>query len=279
MIRRSRNPGRISNRPGTGFLAASQMPRRLLQILALASTVLLPSEVVAAQQVEPLFRARVVADETGRPVPGIQVRMVRGPWVMTDSQGYFEVAGVPEGAYAFSLVTPRCDVSYGTLQLVYGLPFDIQLSFPEALAPEVSEVDRRGHEGAFVTASDIEAMRARTLLDVVRRVAPEMVDGTATVPGQSVSLRGRNRATVGGVTRPLFFLDEVQVGDGGDLLLEIPPGDVAAMELISSASGGWMYGHSGGVVRIWTKRGEGEPRPMMSPDECEIPPPPGVVQW
>jgi outer membrane cobalamin receptor len=52
---------------------------------------------------------------------------------------------------------------------------------------------------------------------------------------------------------------------------DIPVGDVALIEVVSGASGGWSYGTggAGGVIKIHTKRGRG--LLLADPESCELP--------
>jgi hypothetical protein len=223
---------------------------------------------VAQEEGTPL-RGRVVADETGRPIPDIQLRFRDGTRVNTDLNGRFEVFGLAAGEHRVALVSPSCVVNYGTLLVVPGTTWETHLSFPESLADLIPELTEQGIGSVVVTASEIQGMNVSTLVDVVRRVAPTMLAPGSTQPGQTVQVRGRNRATLSGETQPIFLLDGVWIGETPEVLMDVAPTDVAAMEIILGSQGAWKYGTSGGAVRIWTWQGI-QPTAAGDPDECVV---------
>ena len=223
---------------------------------------------VAQEEGTPL-RGRVVADETGRPIPDIQLRFQDGTRVNTDLNGRFEVFGLTPGEHRVALVSPSCVVNYGTLLVVPGTTWETHLSFPESLADLIPELTEQGIGSVVVTASEIQGMNVSTLVDVVRRVAPTMLGPGSTQPGQTVQVRGRNRATLSGETHPIFLLDGVWLGETPEVLMDVAPADVAAMEVLLGSQGAWKYGTSGGAVRIWTWQGI-QPADAGDPDECVV---------
>ena len=85
-------------------------------------------------------------------------------------------------------------------------------------------------------------------------------------------VRGRNRATASGVTEPVLVVDGAVLGRGDRILSDLAPGEVAALEILKGAAGGWMYGSvgAGGVIRVWTKRGGAASAPV-GPESCVVP--------
>lgn len=158
--------------------------------------------------------------------------------------------------------------------MVPGTTWETHLTLPEELARAPAPPEPPGGEGTFLTAADLQDMRASDMADVVRRVAPEMVGGPRGQPGQVSRLRGRNRATVTGRTEPVIVVDGQLQGASPRLLSELRPADVAAVHIAPGAGGAWKYGSSGGLVEIWTRRGPGGAG-VGRPEACPDPPPPG----
>jgi hypothetical protein len=226
--------------------------------MGLAGLVALSAATLHGQE-PTVLRGRVLSEVEGRPVAAVQLRFATGQRVLTDQEGRFEVQGLPAGDHRVLLVTSRCRYTYGMVRVVLGTTWETNLSLPEAYAlapsPDIPQPETR--EGTFLAADDLAEVRGRSLADVVRRVAPEMVEGPAGQPGRVSALRGRNRATVSGLTRPVVVVDGSTVADGPRLLSELRPTDVQAIHVVPGASGAWKYGSSGGLIQVWTRRGSG----------------------
>jgi hypothetical protein len=244
------------------------MPRTLTIAVAAALAFVTPYS-GGAQESGDAFRGRVVADETGRPIPAIQLRFPDGTRAVTDGEGRFEIFGLEPGEHRVALVSSTCEVSFGRILVVPGTTWETYLSFPESVADLIPELREQGAGSVVVTASEISDMNVPTLVDVVRRVSPTMLAPGSTQPGQTVQVRGRNRATLTGKTTPIFFLDGVWLGETPEVLTDIAPTDVAAMEIVLGSQGAWRYGTSGGAVRIWTWQGI-QPGDARDADECIV---------
>ncbi len=222
----------------------------------------------AAQEESSVLRGRVLADVTGRPVAGVQLRFDTGQRVITDARGHFRIAGLPPGEHGVTLVTPLCQVTQGRVVVEPRMSWDTDLTLPQAMVgfqPPAEVLPDA--EGVWLPASRIEAMRVRTAADALRREAPEMVSPPGTQPGRMGRLRGRNRATMSGESQPTILVDGVRTDAA--VLFTLDAGDVAAIQVLEGASGGWVYGSPGGIVKVWTKRGGGARSPG-TPDACTV---------
>lgn len=246
----------------SGLSGALPVCALLLGALALASGpwVLAASaqepRVMRAAEPPPL-RGRVVTEVEGTPVPRVRLNFTNGATALTDEAGRFTVAGLPLGEHRVTLVTPTCRAVRGLVRVVEGMDWETQLSLPEALADPTPGPDFEAGQGKFLTETEIQAARARTVVDLIRRLAPEMVDPAGNQPGEVTGLRGRNTATLGGHARPILVLDGIPQSDAAGVLRDLRPDDLAGIQVLPGASGAWVYGTSGGMVRVWTKRGRG----------------------
>lgn len=243
---------------------------RILMAIALFAVVNPP---VAGQETRTgRLAGLVVSARDSRPLEGVQIRFRTGERVKSDSRGRFEIEGLTFGEHPIILVSSRCIVTAASVIVSEVDRREYHLTLPAGIADQQREDMRARAEGTFLTADDISKIRARRVIDVVRRVAPDMVGGPGVQPGDVSSVRGRNRATMTGVTQPVIVVDDAVLGRGDRILSDLSPDEVAAIEILKGAAGGWMYGSegSGGVIRVWTRRGAGAAAPT-GPDSCEVP--------
>jgi len=205
----------------------------------------------------PVLKGRVVSLEAGSPVPRIRLNFAYRLTALTEEDGTFSLPGLPLGDHTVTLVTPACRSVRATFRWDGDASRTVDFVLPDAMARMDLGPDFEEGRGKLVTADDIAAMRVRTLSDVIRRVAPEMVTATPNQPGEAARLKGRNTATAGGYVEPVVILDGLRQVSVASLLRDIRPDEVAAVQVLPGASGAWMYGSSGGMIRIWTKRGRG----------------------
>ena len=209
---------------------------------------------------------------SGLPFPNVQIRFDTGQRITSDEQGRYLIEGVAPGHHSVALVTGRCNVTFAELDLAVGEIKQVAFSVPTemvGLEPSHEELRRRS-EGEYYSSDDLQAQNARTLLEALRRVAPDMVGPMGAQPGSGGSLMSRTR-TAQGVMPPIVVFDGIAVGDGVTALRDFRPADVFSMEILRGASRGWAYGTggAGGVIKIVTKRGD-VGYGLEHPDRCDI---------
>lgn len=255
------------------------MNRFILRLVAVAgafaTAIPFASGLSAQTQVSRAFQTRVegyvLSTETGRPVPNVQLRFDSGHRVTSDADGRYVITGVPAGLHRVALVTSYCQVTFADLELVSGEIKRVEFQVPpdERSGPSQDDV-KRNSSGSYYTRADLQEMRVSDLIEVLRRVAPDMVGGRGGQPGARVALVGRTRTAVGAVS-PVVVFDGVVVADPVAALRDANPVDIYSLEILRGATGGWAYGTggSGGVIRVETKGGM-EAFGVSDPDRCEI---------
>ena len=227
---------------------------------------------VAMKAQAPASLGGIVSSSTsGGPVSGALVMLDSGKRVKTDAWGRFLLTDINPGSHRVTIVTPGCKVFFATAEL--GPDRQRNIGFLVEFDPaEMARPVETDPMALVVTAAEIEAMNFQRLSHVLRRVVPFMVGGRSGRPGGETRLRGRNRSVSGGSNAPVVVLDGVVLGTSSTRDIDdIPAEDVAFLEILRGASGGWSYGTggSGGVIKIWTKRGKG--LRLADPESCEVP--------
>jgi len=216
----------------------------------------------------------VLGSSNGRRLERVLLVVEDGPRTWTREEGVYRLEAIPPGEHRVAFVAPGCQITFTTVEV---WPDETRsMAFEIAYDPAVAELlaGRRRSSGKVVTAQEIEAMHAPTLLDVLVRMAPGMVGSQPNQPGRDVRVRSRSPVGMQDVVTPAVVLDGAVLGpDGFVYVQDISPADVAWMEVLGGASGGWDVGTggSGGLIRIQTKRGRRLDAPFLEPEQCEIP--------
>lgn len=218
----------------------------------------------------------VIGMPEGQPLPGSLVILDSGHRSKTDVSGRFAFPGLQAGTYRVAIVAPGCQIAFASVTLEPWQTRRIGFSIRFDQEAHADEVRRRSSQGVLVTSEEIAAMNVRRLSEVLRRVVPNMVGGPAAAPGENARLTGgRGNSSMLARRAPVLVLDGVRVGESTTRALdEINPDDVAFMEVMKGASGGWNYGSegAGGVISVTTKRGLQSDAPAIDPELCEVPP-------
>ncbi|HSG48941.1 MAG TPA: TonB-dependent receptor plug domain-containing protein [Longimicrobiales bacterium] len=215
-------------------------------------------------------RGRVLTEETGRPVAAVEVRFRDGPTVLTDRRGEYRAEGLGQGWHDVALVTAACEVALGRILVPADGDWVTNLSLPDVMAEVHGRTLPGEGEGILLTYADLDAIPAASLADALRRELPELRIGVPGQPGQTARVHGRNQATLTGSTTPLFILDGIRMGNDPRILWDITPGEVAAVEVLRGAAGGWRYGAdaAGGMIRIHTRGARTEGAGGALPGRC-----------
>lgn len=242
-----------------------------------ALLLILPAASLSGQGLEraglpTIVEGLTVDAQTGLPFPNVQIRFDTGERVTSDEGGRYAIQGVSPGFHRIAVVTGRCNVTFAELALEPGEIKQVAFSIPSEMVGRVQTAEqmKRASEGSLYTAEDLGEMHVRSLLDAVRRVAPDMVGADGAQPGAGASLIGRTR-TAQGVSAPVVVFDGIVAADGVATLRDLKPDDVASLEILRGASRGWQYGTGGqgGVIKVVTRYGD-PGHGLAHPDRCEI---------
>lgn len=219
----------------------------------------------------------VLDAHTRQPVAGALVLLDNRASTETDASGRFLLQHMPAGSYRIAGISQGCRVAVGSVDLSDRSVVAVRL---EVMHPEDAGLTSLIHERnagfsdsrmKVITAGDISRMGGHTLLDVIRATVPHMVGGRQSgSAGGAAPLSGRGNNSVAMPQTPVVILDGHRVGDRPELVLrDMDPGNVARIEILKGAAGGWVHGDgaASGVIRVYTKRG-GTSDPGTEPKDC-----------
>jgi hypothetical protein len=236
----------------------------LMGLLALAAA-------AAAQTTAPMgavFEGQIIDSISGEPIEGVLVRMDSGAEAFSDARGDFSFTGLPQGRRLFALLSSDCRITWGEIVVVVGIPRRERLRLPPAFGAaaeeaEREEAQRRRTGGKRVEADEIARMHVRSVTELIRRVAPNMVGSVNGDPGATAAIRsGRSRSFVPD-DPPVVVVDGVRLPNAASVLHDLQASEVQVLEVMPGAAAGWEYGSAGaaGVIKITLKTGLAEGAP------------------
>ncbi len=227
---------------------------------------------------------RVIDGASGDPLPGVNVVIdgtTRG--ASTDIDGRYTIPDVEPGAYSLT----ASFIGYGqerqegvVVQSGKATVVDFALEPEELGLDEVVVVgygtqQRRDLTGAVssVSAEDIQRLPVTSVDQALQgQAAGVQVTQTSGEPGGAVRIRIRGGTSINAGNNPLYVIDGVPIGGGGNLdtgaqsyrdasdmnaLATLNPRDIESIEVLKDASATAIYGARGanGVIIVTTKRG------------------------
>ena len=126
------------------------------------------------------LEGQIVDSISGHPIPGVLLRMDSGHEAFSDGAGRFELQGLPEGKRLVAMMTADCRVAWRHVTVVHRFPRDVRFRLPPAFGARAQEERREADErqrpsGRRLEAYEIEGMNARNVIELIRRLAPNMV--------------------------------------------------------------------------------------------------------
>jgi hypothetical protein len=263
--------------------------RWLFTALLTAASVMAPAlhaqVEMSAEAPPPLayLEGTVVDSVSGDPIPGVLIRMDSGHEVFTDRLGRFEFEDLPEGKRLVAMMTADCRITWGQVTVVQRFPREVRFRLPPAFGAKAQEDQREVEErqrstGRRLEAHEIEGMNARNVMELIRRLAPNMVSpmpGDVGATSTFRSARGRSTAVA---DPPVLLIDGVRTPGAEGTLSQMRPNEVESIEVQPGAAAGWEYGSAGasGVIKVTLKKGlasGASERPTAAP--CVVPAFPG----
>ena len=210
-----------------------------------------------------VFQGQIVDSISGRPIEGVLIRMDDGSSAFTNRLGEFTLTGLPQGRRLFALLTADCRITWGEITVVIGIPrnerYRLPPSFGAAARDREERVERRQRTGGRVLDQrDIDRSSARSVLELIRSIAPGMVSPMQGDPGDISSLiASRSRSTGASTDAPVVVIDGVRMPGAEGMLDTMRPAEISRLEVQPGAAAGWEYGSSGasGVIKITLRRG------------------------
>lgn len=217
---------------------------------------------------------RITEAGTSRPLSGVQVTVedtLLG--VLTNAEGRYMITGVPAGVRMVTVTRLgfREQTSSVTVQSGGTVALDFALQ-QEAIgldavvvtgSPVAARVREMPVSVAVIDAAEIEAMQIQRVDQLFNGRIPGAVAWDLGVnPGQSlISVRGR---TSFGSDFIKTYIDGVEVANPR-FLAQIDPQSIERIEVIRGPQASTLYGSDaiGGVLQIFTKKGQESERPQV----------------
>lgn len=200
-----------------------------------------------------------VTDPNGMPLPGVNV-IIQGTHIgtATNFNGQYTISANVGDVLVFSYV------GYLGQEVVYEGQETINIQLV-ANAAELKQVVVIGYgttakedlTGAVSSISEAELNQGAVtnpLQQMVGRAAGVVITQTGSRPGSSPSVRIRGVSSLIGGSSPLVVVDGIQ--GNMDLLNQIPPSEIASIDILKGASATAIYGSRGapGVIIVTTKK-------------------------
>ncbi len=208
--------------------------------------------------------------ENGDPLIGANILVVgTSTGTVTDFDGNYSLE-LPEGAtqLEFSYTGYRAQtVNIGASDVV-----DVQLSAGELLDEIVvigyGSVRKEDATGSVLAVSEKDFNKGALVSGenlLTGKVAGVQITPNAQ-PGGGASIRIRGGTSINASNEPLYVIDGVPVGNGGNLAFYVNPNDIETFTVLKDASATAIYGSRGanGVIMITTKRGKKGAKPRFT---------------
>ncbi len=208
--------------------------------------------------IQKIIRGKV-SDENGMPLPGASVVEEKtNKAVATDSDGNFEIA--VENSDAILIISY---IGYKEKRVSANQDNVIIQLFPDTTTLEEIVVigygtsSRKDVTGAVssIAAKDMNQGAVVNPLQLISgKAAGVNISQTGSEPGSAPSIRIRGISSLIGGNDPLVVVDGIQ--GNMDLLNQIPPSEVASIDILKDASATAIYGSRGapGVIIVSTKK-------------------------
>ena len=241
----------------------------------------------AAAQRTGIVRGVVRTEGTGRPIVNAQVAVLATRLgVLTDREGQYEIANVPEGSIRLQIRA----IGYATQTVIVSVlltqpatqDFLLRgsvISLDEIVVTGTGAAVEKKQLGNTIAVVDVASLRnapVQTFSEVLAAREPSVVLlPSSGLAGTGARIRIRGTSSLSMSNEPIVYLDGIRIDNAGDLdgvsanaaapskLDDINPESIERIEVLKGAAAATLYGSeaSAGVIQIFTKRGSaGAPR-------------------
>src|SRR6185312_16284970 len=206
------------------------------------------------------FTGKVI-DESAQPLPGATIR-IKGTnqSTVTDPKGMFSIPGNNQSAIAVTVSFIGYDATEKVITA--NEPVTIQLTPTQSKLNEVVVVGYGTDKKSDLTGSvsnigskDLNPGPVTNPLQQLAGKAPGVdITQVGSEPGVAPTVRIRGITSLEGGNDPLVVVDGIQ--GNMDLLTQVPPNEIASVDILKDASATAIYGSRGapGVIIITTKK-------------------------
>ncbi len=218
---------------------------------------------------------RVTDVGNGRPIVGVAVRLDElSLATSTDADGAYRFTTVPAGTY--TLIARR--VGYEMVTKDVSLADGEQGRADIAMAPSPTILDQVVTTGTIVptevkalpnpisviTADQIERQRPVTLTSILRQAVPTAVAFSNPTNPTATQISVRGASSLNGAGEMKIFVDGVEATNYA--FAPVDPASIDRIEIVRGPQAATIYGAdaAGGVIEIFTKRGESTTHPVLN---------------
>ncbi len=205
-----------------------------------------------------------IVDEKNQPLPGASLT-IDGTTLggTTDVDGNYRISGVKPGSYTLTAnfvgyipIKKTVTVSSANVQANFQMQPTAQ-SLNEVVVVGYGTVRKSDVTGAVSNLSSKDLNPGpitNPLQQIAGKAAGVNITQTGSEPGSAPTVRIRGITSLQGGNDPLVVVDGVQ--GNMDLLNQVPPSEIATVDILKDASATAIYGSRGapGVIIITTKR-------------------------
>jgi iron complex outermembrane receptor protein len=223
-------------------------------------TVLLLISAIASFAQKGAFGGKVV-DDLNRPLPGATVH-VKGisQTTVTDANGMFSLTGDTQQALTVQVTFVGYDVLERVIKANENPTFQLVPSskaLTEVVVMGYGTVKKSDLTGAVATigAKDLNpGSVTNPLQQLAGKAAGVNITQVGSEPGVAPTVRIRGLTSLQGGNDPLVVVDGIQ--GNMDLLNQVPPSEIASIDILKDASATAIYGSRGapGVILITTRK-------------------------
>jgi len=205
-------------------------------------------------QGEPIKISGIVTDDTGEPLPGvniIEVGTLNG--VSTDFNGEYTIKASYNGVLEFSYLgftTKKRDIEYNSVINVQMTPSSAVLS--EVVITGYQTLSSERTTGSFGVVKEVQIQNQveESLTGRLNGLTAGLIVDKSSDGSDKITIRGQS--TFGSNTQPLIVVDGLPIEGGME---SIEPNDVKSMSVLKDASAASIWGTraSNGVIVIETK--------------------------